>query len=59
MRKLNESEQKVFDNFLKRMMELGIIIKDIEKGRGCYKFVNDLYSIYIWLESKRFEKKLG
>ncbi len=52
--KLKENEQKVFDNFLKRMIELGIIIKDIEKSRGCYKFVNDLYPIYIWLESKNF-----
>lgn len=57
--KLKEKEQKVFDNFLKRMIDLGIIIKDIEKGRGHYKFVNDLYSIYIWLESKSFKKRKG
>ncbi len=57
LEKLREKEQKVFDNFLKRMMDLGIIIKNIEKGRGHYKFVNDLYSIYIWLESERFKEK--
>ncbi len=55
--KLNETEQKVFGNFLKRMTELGIIIKDIEKGRGYYKFVNKLYPIYIWLESAGFKDK--
>lgn len=57
LEKLKEKEQKVFDNFLKRMIDLGIIIKDIEKGRGCYKFVNDLYSIYIWLESENFKRR--
>ncbi len=57
LKKLKEKEQKVFDNFLKRMIDLGIIIKDIETGRGHYKFVNDLYSIYIWLESKSFKGK--
>ncbi len=55
--KLKEKEQKVFNNFLKRMRELGIIIEDIEKGRGHYRFVNDLYSIYIYLESQRFKEK--
>jgi hypothetical protein len=59
LEKLKEKEQKVFDNFLKRMIDLGIIIKDIEKGRGHYKFVNDLYSIYIWLESQSFTKRKG
>jgi hypothetical protein len=57
LEKLKEKEQKVFDNFLKRLIDLGIIIKDIEKGRGHYKFVNDLYSIYIWLESKSFTER--
>jgi hypothetical protein len=59
LEKLKEKEQKVFDNFLKRMIDLGIIIKDIEKGRGHYKFVNDLYSIYIGLESQSFTKRKG
>jgi hypothetical protein len=57
LEKLKQKEQKVFDHFLKRMIDLGIIIKDIEKGRGHYKFVNDLYSIYIWLESKSFTER--
>ena len=32
--KLTEAERKVFNNFLKRMRELGIIERDIEEGRG-------------------------
>lgn len=57
LKKLNETEQKVFGNFLNRMTEVGIILKDIEKGRGYYKFVNRLYPIYIWLESVGFKNK--
>lgn len=57
LNKLNLTEQKVFGNFLNRMTEVGIIIKDIEKGRGYYKFVNKLYPIYIWLESAGFKDK--
>jgi Holliday junction resolvasome RuvABC ATP-dependent DNA helicase subunit len=57
LKKLKEKERNVFDNFLNRMIDLGMIVKDIEKGRGYYKFVNDLYSIYIWLESENFKKK--
>jgi hypothetical protein len=57
MNKLKEPEQKVYGNFLKRMTELGIIVNDIERGRGYYKFVNALYPIYIWIESARFKEK--
>ncbi|MGE5344173.1 MAG: AAA family ATPase [Candidatus Omnitrophota bacterium] len=57
LNQLNLKEQKVFGNFLNRMTELGMIVKDIEKGRGYYKFVNKLYPIYIWLESEGFKKK--
>jgi hypothetical protein len=41
------------------MIDLGIILKDIDTGRVHYKFVTDLYSIYIWLESKSFKGKKG
>lgn len=53
--KLNASEEKVLTNFLRRMRELGVIEPDIESGRGAYRFVNDIYPVYIWLES-RLEK---
>ena len=52
---LNEKEIKVFDNFLRRMRELGIIIEDIEEGPGAYRFVNDLYPVYIMIENIRYK----
>ncbi|MCD6255499.1 MAG: hypothetical protein J7J44_04410, partial [Deltaproteobacteria bacterium] len=59
--KLNGEERKVFNNFLRKMRELGIIVPDIESGRGSYKFGNELYPVYIWMESQRsrrvFNKK--
>jgi hypothetical protein len=50
---LNESEERIFHNFLRRIRELGVIEPDIEKGRGAYRFVNELYPIYIRMESQR------
>lgn len=55
--RLNEKEKKVFHNFLRRIRELEVIERDIEGGRGSYKFVNELYPIYIWMESEGFEHK--
>jgi hypothetical protein len=52
-KRLNENEKKVFHNFLRRGRELGMIETDIEKGVGAYRFVNEIYPIYIWMESKR------
>jgi len=51
--KLSEEEKKVFHNFLKRIKELGVIESDFEAGRGAYRFVNEIYPIYIWMESER------
>ncbi|RKZ02089.1 MAG: hypothetical protein DRQ10_00740 [Candidatus Hydrothermota bacterium] len=56
-KKLNETEKKVFHNFLKRMRTLGVIEPDIEEGRGAYRFTNAIYPIYIWLESLERKKK--
>lgn len=50
---LNESEKRVFHNFLRRIRDLGVIERDIERGSGAYRFVNEIYPIYIWLESER------
>jgi hypothetical protein len=52
--RLSDAEKKVFDNFLFKMKEIGIIVGDVESGSGAYKFVNDLYPVYIWLESRDF-----
>ncbi|MEA1893737.1 MAG: ATP-binding protein [Euryarchaeota archaeon] len=55
--KLSEEEKKVFKNFLGKMRQLGIIVPDIEGGRGAYKFVNVLYPVYIWMESRNINPK--
>ncbi len=55
--KLNANEKKVFNNFLRKMKELGVIIPDKEGGRGSYRFANMLYPIYIWMESQRFRSR--
>lgn len=54
--RLSESEKKVFHNFLRRIRELGVIEADVERGPGTYRFVNEIYPIYIWMESERAKK---
>jgi len=53
---LNEKEKRVFHNFLRRIKDLGVIEPDIEGGRGAYRFVNEIYPIYIWMESTQKKK---
>jgi hypothetical protein len=53
--RLTVSEKKVFHNFLRRMNELGVIER--EREMGSYRFVNEIYPIYIWMESSKREKK--
>lgn len=48
---LSAEEIGVFDNFLRKMKELGIIVNDIEEGRGHYRYTNALYPVYINMES--------
>jgi len=55
--KLTEPEKKVFNNFLRRMQELGVIERDVEGGRGAYKFVNEIYPLYIRMESIKHTQK--
>ncbi len=50
---LTEGEKRVFNNFLRRMRELGIIERDPEGGPGAYRFVNEIYPVYIWMEAAR------
>ena len=54
---LNEEEKKVFHNFLRRIRELGVIETDVERGPGAYRFVNEIYPIYIAMESERSKIK--
>jgi hypothetical protein len=50
---LSEAEKGVFDNFLKRMVRLGVLERDSEGGVGLYRFTNDLHHLYFTLESAR------
>jgi len=50
--RLDESEKKVLQNFLKRMRELGVIEPDTERARGHYRFVNRIYPAYILVQSQ-------
>ncbi len=54
---LNQNEKKVFDNFLTRIRKLGIIEPDLDRGPGAYRFVNEIYPVYIYMESVRSRKK--
>lgn len=52
---LEEMVRHVFDQILKE--EIGVIEPDLEKGRGSYRFVNEIYPVYLWMESERFKKE--
>jgi hypothetical protein len=54
---LNSGEKRVFHNFLRKMQELKVIESAVEKERGTYRFVNDIYPLYIILESRRRKKR--
>ena len=56
--KLTPEEKKVFDNFLRKMRKLGVIIVDQEADRGTYKFINDIYPVYIFMESLEHRSKV-
>jgi AAA+ ATPase superfamily predicted ATPase len=49
--KLGKDEAKVLDNFLRRMEDLGAIVKDDTRGPGHYRFANQLYHLYFVLKS--------
>lgn len=55
--KLTPPERRVFDNFLRKMRELGVIMADRESDKGTYRFVNDIYPVYILLESLEHHSK--
>jgi hypothetical protein len=50
---LSGEEVRVFDNFLRRMSQLGVVSKDSEKGAGAYYFTNLLHYLYFWMEAER------
>ena len=52
LRSLEPDEEKVLDNFLKKMTDLGVFVKDPDHGRGAYKFAQELHFVYFWLRAK-------
>jgi hypothetical protein len=48
---LDDEEKKVFDNFIRRMKELGVIRDASEGGRGNYEFTREIYSLYFWMQT--------
>ncbi len=52
-KKLTVEENRVLDNFLNRMKQLGAIVPENEAGVGSYRFANQLYQLYFQLESAR------
>ncbi len=48
--RLAVEEVKVFDNFLSKMKQLGVIREDKERGPGNYEFTSKLYWMFFWLQ---------
>lgn len=53
--RLGHAEERVLDNFLKRMKSLGVIVDTPEEGRGWYRFSNSLHQLYFFMEARRME----
>lgn len=56
VKRLKQEEQKVFDNFLRRMADLGVVERAPEQGAGAYRFANLLHYMYFRLEAARAER---
>ena len=54
--RLSDAEKGVLDGFLKRMRKLGVIEVD-PNVRGRYRFANQLYAIYLYMDSIRWSNK--
>ncbi|RMG55336.1 MAG: ATP-binding protein [Acidobacteria bacterium] len=52
-KRLDRDERKVFDNFLRRMAQLGVLRRDPERGAGAYRFTNLLHFVYFGMEAER------
>ena len=50
---LSKDEQRVFDNFLRKMRQLEVVTRDPERGAGAYRFTNLLHFLYFSMEASR------
>ena len=53
--RVSEEEFRVFDNLLRRLRQLGVVEIDHEGGRGAYKYTNQIYPVYMWMEAQHYE----
>ena len=53
---LSKDETRVLDNFLGKMVELGVLVREPERGRGTYKFGTRLHYVYFAMEAERAQK---
>ncbi len=51
--RLTPDERKVFDNLLRRLREAGVVEQYPEMGRGAYRYTNQVYPVYMYMESQR------
>jgi len=49
VKEMNDSERRNFDNFRRRMEELGVLA--MEEVRGEYRFSNELFRLYVMIEA--------
>ena len=49
--RLDPDETRVFDNLLRKLRQMDIVERDLEGGAGAYLFANQMYPIYLWMES--------
>lgn len=57
LERLTKEEEGVFDNFLRRMRQLGAIVPDTDRGQGAYCFVNRLHHLYFRMEAQRAKQR--
>ncbi len=50
-KRLSGDEARVFDNFLRRMSQLNVVTRDLERGAGVYRFTNLLHYLYFRIEA--------
>ena len=55
LERLNADEKAALDNFLHRMTELGVIVRDRSKGQGSYRFSNYLHYLYIYFSAGAYK----
>ena len=55
--KLSSSQKKVFDNFIRRMRDLGVIRSEPDRGAGSYEFTSELYALFFWVQTCKSAKK--